>query len=231
MIEAFYHPRFALLLLFLCLFSIQRASSHALPANPQNPASNPSLRVQNVRAIERNVGNMVLGLAHNSHDTRYRDSKMVFAMFAVDHVVDEDLPDADRTHSNNIADFRDILCIFRYGGPPPIDPEHTEFWMKNRWPRHWEQWLPPQDRTERIMWLPFDWHWAVGQLSLGEADALLKANGHRGRYVRVALRETNLPGIQSTLAWCFHDVEIIGRENTNIAVQVLSRAVVVDAFC
>ncbi|KAL8923592.1 MAG: hypothetical protein Q9208_004539 [Pyrenodesmia sp. 3 TL-2023] len=170
-------PRFALILFFLCLSSIPQSSSLALRADPPNPASKPSL--EDVFAIDRVVGNLVHAQAY-SPDIRYREATMLFVLLAVDNV---DNIDGHHTLSDNIGDFRDIKCLFRYGARRPRRPEESDFSVRNRWPDHWEQWSPPQPdpEPERLL-LPFQWQQASRRMSVARADALLKASGQRSRY-------------------------------------------------
>ncbi len=205
------HLRFALLA-FLCLLSYHHTSSQALPATSQNPPSNPALQIQNSQAIERNIRRLILDLAFIPN-VRYNQSKLILASFAIDHVEDAAHPSPYRTRTNNIADFRDIVCIFQYGGgPPPPDPLNPpgQFRMKNRWPFFWEQWLPPRDGPRgRVagLPLPIDWDMVMARMPIGRADALLKASGHWGVYAQVGLFHLRAPG--QPLAWCFYGVEVL----------------------
>ncbi|KAL8907502.1 MAG: hypothetical protein Q9207_001369 [Kuettlingeria erythrocarpa] len=210
--------RFALLLAFLYLLSIHLASSHALPATRQNPESNPALQVQNAQAIERNIRRLMLDLTLNP-DVRYSEAKLVHASFAVDHVDDEAYPFVDNTRSSNIADFRDIVCIFQYGGPAPLDPMHHEhFRMKNRWPFRWEQWLRTRDDAPPGLGSPIDWDMVMAQMPIGRADALLKASGQRGPYARVSL--LNLGMLWEPLVWCFYGVQVSPGVFTDFRIEV-----------
>ncbi|KAL8883845.1 MAG: hypothetical protein Q9215_007978, partial [Flavoplaca cf. flavocitrina] len=110
------------------------ASSQALPANPQVLAIRPLPQLRDAAAIDRTVGNLVRALAIDA-DIRYREAVMLTAAFAVDRIEDN-IPVADRTFSSNISDFRDIVCIFRYGGPLPGILEEAEFSVKNQFPLH-----------------------------------------------------------------------------------------------
>lgn len=51
-----------------------------------------------------------------SLDIRYREATMLSVILAVDNVEDVN---GDHTLSDNIGDFRDIKCLFRYGGRRP----------------------------------------------------------------------------------------------------------------
>ncbi|KAL8929541.1 MAG: hypothetical protein Q9208_001210 [Pyrenodesmia sp. 3 TL-2023] len=217
------HSRLALILLFLCLLSIHQASSHALPANPQIPAVRPLPQLGDAAAIERTVDNLVRALAVDP-DIRYREAVMITIAFAVDRIED-DIPEADRTFSSNISDFRDIVCIFRYGGPPPHSPNDAEFSVKNQFPLHWDQWFPPQPSPWRGFASPFSWDLMTRRMGIGMADALLKASGQTGRYVGVALKRLDFAFMQIPVAWCFHRVETRRGERTNFRVDVLSRQV------
>lgn len=217
-------PRLALILLFLGLLSIHQASSHALPANPQVPAVRflPQLGDAAAAAIDRAVSNLIRSLAVNPN-IRYREAALLGVGFAVDRI-DEDLPDAKRTLSSNIGDFRDIVCLFRSGGPPPQYMDDTDFRVKNQFPLHWDQWLPPQYSLGKSMNVPFNWSLATQRMSIGRADALLKASGQRGRYSGVTLRKANLARVP--LSWCFHGVETRRGRQKDFRVNVLSRQVI-----
>lgn len=225
------HPRFALILLFFCLFSIHHASSHALPANPQVPAVQPLRQLRDAAAIDRTVGNLISALAANPN-IRYREAALLRVSFTVDRAEDDYLEDADRTLSSNIGDFRDILCQFRYGGPPPQNPDDTNtFIVKNRFPDHWDQWSPPQDSPWRTLNVPIKWDHVTPRMGIGRADALLKASGHRGRYARVTLGKMNSPH-HPPVAWCFHGVKkswLGGR--TNFEVDALTGQILQAAWC
>ncbi|KAI4173819.1 MAG: hypothetical protein LQ346_008341 [Caloplaca aetnensis] len=216
------HPRLALILLFLCLLSIHQASSHTLPASPQVPAVKPLPQLGDAAAIDRTVGNLIRALAVNPN-IRYREAALLGVGFAVDRIEDEHLPDDDRTYSSNIGDFRDIICLFRYGGPPPQHPDDTEFRVKNRFPLHWDQWSPPQYSPGISFIVPFNWDHVTQRMSIGTADALLKASGQRGRYAGVTL--TKLSVAHVPLSWCFHGVENWRGRRTDFRVNVLSRQV------
>ncbi|KAL8924244.1 MAG: hypothetical protein Q9172_002784 [Xanthocarpia lactea] len=218
------HPRLALTLLFLGLLSIHQASSHALPANPQVPAVRflPQLGDAAAAAIDRAVSNLIRSLAVNPN-IRYREAALLGVGFAVDRI-EQDLPMADRTLSSNIGDFRDIVCLFRYGGTPPHDPDDTDFRVRNMFPLHWDQWAPPQYSPGISLNTPFNWNLATQRMSIGTADALLKASGQRGRYIGVTLRKLNVG--QVPLSWCFHGVETRRGKQKDFRVNVLSRQVI-----
>lgn len=46
----------------------------------------------------------------------------------------------------------------------------------------------------------------MAQMSIGRADALLKASGQRGPYARVSLSHMRMLG--QPLAWCFYRVQV-----------------------
>lgn len=204
-VEASY-LQFALILLCLFLSSVHQASSHALPANPPNTPSKPSFQNHNSITIDQNIGTLVRTLA-KSPDIRYREASMVAVYLAVEHVEDIEGVE-DITFSSNIGDFRDMLCLFRYGGPQPLRPERSLFKVKNRWPVHWEQWAHPEPYhvySENLA--PFRWQDASRRMSVEWADVLLKSNGHRGRYGFVFLARTETEELSGPLAWCFGAVE------------------------
>ncbi|KAL8856951.1 MAG: hypothetical protein Q9178_006446 [Gyalolechia marmorata] len=207
----------ALVLLVLGLLSIHQASSHALAANPQVPAVRFLPQLGDAAAIDRAVGNLLRSLAVNPN-ILYREAALLGVGFAVDRI-DQDLPMADRTLSSNIGDFRDIVCLFRYGGPPP----QTDFRVKDMFPLHWDQWGPPQYSPGISLNTPFNWNHTTQRMSIGMADALLKASGRRGRYIGVTLRKLNVARVP--LSWCFHGVEIRRGKQRDFRVNVLSRQV------
>ena len=170
-------------------------SSHVLPAELQS---------QNDITIGRNVQNLVDTLTADP-DIRYRKSMMVVCYIAVDHG-DHD-PDHFHEYplSSNIGDFRDIRCMFRYGGPV-ADEKHSWFQVQNRWPLHWDQWEPPSG-SFYYHWLnlSFSWRKAVRYMSAERANRLLKAHGHRGPYALVSLGKTTA---HPDGAWCFLNVQI-----------------------
>ena len=189
------HPRLALLLHFICFPAIYIASSLALPAEPQN---------QNDIPIGRNVQNLVDTLTADP-DIRYRKSMMVVCYIAVDHGDHDPEQFHDYPLSSNIGDFRDIRCIFRYGGPI-ADARRSLFQVQNEWPLRWDQWGPPSDGFYYpFEYLTFSWRKAVGYMSAERANRLLKAHGHRGPYALVSLGKTRA---HPDGAWCFLNVQI-----------------------
>ena len=194
MTEAFY-PRLALLLQFICFSAIYMAPSHALLAELQN---------QNAITIGRNVQNLVDTLTADP-DIRYRKSMMVVCYIAVDHGDHDPEHFHDYPLSSNIGDFRDIRCIFRYGGPI-ADERYSLFQVENKWPLHWDQWGPPSHGFYTIFKvLPFSWRKAVSYMSAERANRLLKAAGHRGPYALVSLGKT---AAHPDGVWCFLNVQI-----------------------
>ena len=198
------HPHLSLLLQFFCLFAIPLVSSHVLRAKAMNSASQPSLQTQNNTTIGENVQNLVDILTADP-DIRYQKSRMLGCYIAVD-MGDHD---PEQFHefplSSNIADFRDIRCFFRYGGPL-AEERLNKFWVNNQWPLHWDRWSPPihnshYDDKSR----PFSWPAALRYMSAEWADTLLKAHGQLGPYQLVMLWKTKT---HPELAWCFLNVQI-----------------------
>lgn len=171
------------------------ASSHALPAAMQN---------QNATTIGQNVQNLVDTLTADL-DIRYRKSTMLVCYIAVDHGDHDPEHFHDYPLSSNIGDFRDIGCVFRFGGPI-ADERRSFFQVRNRWPLHWDQWGPPSDGIYYpFKVLPFSWRKAVSHMSAERANRLLKAHGHRGPYALVSLGKTTA---HPDGAWCFLNVQI-----------------------
>ena len=198
MTEASY-PRLALLLQFICIPAISLALSHALPVELQNP---------NDITIGQNVQNLVDTLTADP-DISYRKSMMLTCYIAVDHG-DHD-PDHfhDYPLSSNIGDFRDIRCVFRYGGPL-ADERRSLFEVQNQWPLHWDQWQPPGEGFYFPSAVrPFSWRKAVRYMSAERANRLLKADEHRGPYALVSLGKTTA---HPDGAWCFLNVQISDSE-------------------
>ncbi|KAL8923010.1 MAG: hypothetical protein Q9208_004822 [Pyrenodesmia sp. 3 TL-2023] len=210
------YPRWALLLHFLCSSANHLPSSHALPANrlPQSPPSLPSLSLiqnQNALTITQNIQALVNTLAADP-SIEYSKSAMLQCDLAVEFYEHGDEPH-DLYHSSNISRFRDIRCIFRYGGVSE-DERHSTFSVQNRFPHDWDQWaLPlPYIPTGRIfpgdIFLPFAWSEVATHMSVERADQLLKAAGHMpgegfvGSYDMVVLRKRTA----NDLAWCFEHV-------------------------
>lgn len=194
MTEASY-PRLALLLQLICFPAIYMAPSHAPVAELQN---------QNAISIGQNVQNLVDTLSADP-DIRYRNSTMAMCIISVD----EGDHDPDHFHdyplSSSIGDFRDIACMFRYGGPI-ADERRSFFSVRNQWPLYWDQWWPPGD-TLYYPWEapPFSWRKAVGYMSAERANRLLKARGHQGAYACVSLGKTTA---HPDGVWCFRNVQI-----------------------
>ncbi|KAL8898561.1 MAG: hypothetical protein Q9207_006637 [Kuettlingeria erythrocarpa] len=214
------HPRLALILLLICLLSIRPALS--LPASPQVPAVELLPQLRDDAAIDRTVGNLLRALAGNPN-IRYREAALLSVSFTVDRVEDTHLPTADRTLSSNIGDFRDIECLFRYGGLPPQGAGDILFTVKNQFPLHWDQWSPPQYFPGFTIITPFNWDHVTQRMSIGMADALLKASGQRGRYAGVTLAKPS--GFQGPLSWCFHGVKNWRGKQTDFRVDILSRKI------
>ena len=191
------YPRLALLLQFICL-AIYMASSHALPTITTEKQN------QTAITIEQNIQNLVDILTADTY-IEYSKSMMVACYIAVDHG-DHDL---EHFHeyplSSNISDFRDIRCVFRYGGPQAYE-RRSLFQVQNQWPLHWDRWETP---SGGFYWplevLPFSWRKAVSYMSAERADRLLKAYGKHGPYQLVAIETTkrNPDG-----AWRFLNVQI-----------------------
>lgn len=203
MTEAFY-PRLALLLQFICFPTVYMAPSHAPVAELQN---------QNAIPIGQNIQNLVDTLTADP-DIRYGKSTMAICYIAVDHG-DHD-PDHfhDYPLSSNIGDFRDIVCVFRYGGPMAGSFNFYErrpfFQVRNKWPLYWDQWWPPSGSFYSPFEAPpFSWRKAVSYMSAERANRLLKAHGHQGPYARVSLGKTTA---HPDGVWCFLNVQITDAE-------------------
>lgn len=220
MTEASY-PRLALLLQFICFPTIYMAPSHAPVAELQN---------QNAIPIGQNVQNLVDTLTADP-DIRYRESMMTICYIAVDHG-DHD-PDHfhDYPLSSSIGDFRDIACIFRYGGPM-ADERLPLFQVRNQWPLYWDHWLPPSHSFSSIFEAPpFSWRKAVSYMSAERANKLLKAHGLQGPYARVSLGKTTA---HPDGAWCFLNVQIpdaIGGGQRTYFVDVRTGRVEETPYC
>ena len=194
MTEASY-ARLALLLQLICFPSVHMALIYALPAELQS---------QNDIPIGQNIQSLMDTLTADP-DIRYRKSMVVACYIAVDHG-DHD-PDEfhDYPLSSNIGDFRDIRCMFRYGGPM-ADERDSLFQVQNQWPLHWDQWGPPSNGFySPFELLPFSWRKAVSYMSAERANRLLKAHGHRGPYELVSLEKTTA---HPDGVWCFLNVQI-----------------------
>ena len=190
------YPRLALLLQFICFFAIFMApTSRALPAEMQN---------HNAITIGQNVQNLLNAFAADP-DIRYSKSMMLTCYIAVDHGDHDPEHFHDYPLSSNIGDFRDIRCIFRYGGPIP-DERNSLFEVQNKWPLYWDQWGPPSvGFFYPYKILPFSWRKAVSYMSAERANRLLKAQGHRGPYALVSLGNTTAHPYGG---WCFLNVQI-----------------------
>ena len=192
-------PRLALLLQIICFSAIYMAPSHALLAELQN---------QNAIPIGQNVQNLVDTLTADP-DIRYRKAMMATCYIAVDHGDHDPEHFHDFPLSSNIGDFRDIRCVFRYGGPM-ADERSSLFEVRNQWPLYWDQWLPPSEGFYYpFEVLTFSWRKAVSYMSAERANRLLKAHGHRGPYACVSLGKTRA---HPDGAWCFLNVQIPNSE-------------------
>ena len=188
-----------LLLQFICFPAIYMAPIYALLAEPQN---------QDAIPIGQNVQNLVDKLTADP-DIRYNKSMMVTCYIAVDHGDHDPEHFHDYPLSDNIGDFRDMRCVFRYGGPM-AEERLSLFEVRNRWPLHWDQWLPPGEAFSYPFPLQsFSWRKAVSYMSAERANRLLKANGHRGPYACVSLGKTTA---HPDGAWCFLNVQITDAE-------------------
>ena len=190
MTKAFY-PRLALLLQLLCFPALYMASS---------------LTLQNHSAItiEQNVQNLVDRLAAVP-EIRYNESMMLTCYIAVDHGDHELEHFHEYPLSSNIGDFRDIRCVFRYGGPLEPD-EGSMFQVQNEWPLYWDHWEPPNGDVVSLFPIQaFSWRKAVGYMSAARADRLLKASGREGPYALVSLGKTTA---HPDGAWCFLNAQI-----------------------
>ena len=194
MTEASY-PRLALLLQHICFLAISMAPSRALLVELQN---------QNAIPIGQNVQNLVNSLTADS-DIRYSKSMMLTCYIAVDHGDYDPEHFHDYPLSSNIGDFRDIRCIFRYGGPLSEEKDSL-FQVQNKWPLYWDQWEPPgHGFPYPYKILPFSWRKAVSYMSAERANRLLKAQGHLGPYELVSLANTTAHPYGG---WCFLNVQI-----------------------
>ena len=203
MTEASY-PRLALLLQSVCFLAIFMTPSRALLAELQNQTLLAGMQNQNAITIGQNVQNLVNELTADP-DIRYRKSMMTTCYIAVDHGDHDPEHFHDYPLSSNIGDFRDIRCVFRYGGPVP-DEEGPFFQVENKWPLYWDQWGPPSHSFPYpFKILPFSWRKAVSYMSAERANRLLKAQGHRGPYALVSLGNTTAHPYGG---WCFLNVQI-----------------------
>ena len=186
------YPRLALLLPFLCFPARYMALSLAL----QN---------QSALTIGQNVQNLVDRLTAVP-EVRYKESMMLTCSAAVDHG-DRDEHFREYPLSSNIGDFRDIGCVFRYGGlTTTAEESDTLFQVKNEWPLYWDQWEPPNENVYSLETLQaFSWRKAVGYMSAERADRSLKASGRQGPYATVSLAWTRT---HPDGAWCFLNVQI-----------------------
>ena len=171
------------------------APSRALLVERQN---------QNAISIGRNVQNLVDALTADP-DIRYSKSMMLTCYIAVDHGDHDPEHFHDYPLSSNIGDFRDIRCVFRYGGPLS-DERDSLFQVQNKWPLYWDQWeRPGHSFPYPFKILPFSWRKAVSYMSAERANRLLKAQGHLGSYALVSLGNTTAHPYGG---WCFLNVQI-----------------------
>ncbi|KAL8935353.1 MAG: hypothetical protein Q9216_005468, partial [Gyalolechia sp. 2 TL-2023] len=210
--ETSYYHRLALLLYFLGSSAISLVSSHALPANrppspPNRPPSPPNLpplalpNQNNALTITQNIQALVNFLAADP-SIQYSQSQMYKCELVVLAFEHGDEPH-DLEHSSDINEFRDIQCVFRFGGFPD-DEGHAQFLMQNKlYPdERWDLWaLPawynaPGHPYPSELWRPFNWteEFASG-VGIERADQLLKAAGHEpgegyiGQYDMVTLTQ------------------------------------------
>ena len=217
MTEASY-PRLALLLQLICFSAIYMAPSHAFSVQ---------LRNRNGTTIEQNVQNLVDTLTANP-DIAYGKSMMLGCYTAVDHGDHDPEHFHDYPLSSNISHFRDIRCVFQYGGPI-AEEGRSLFLVENQWPLHWDRWRPP---TEDVVYffeiLPFSWRQAVSYMGSERADRLLKADGHRGPYASVDLVKTMA---HPDGAWCFLKVQMPDGGQRNYHVDVRTGRVEQTLYC
>ena len=174
------YPRLALISQIFCFLAIFMAPSRALHTERQN---------QDAITIGRNVQNLVDTLTADPH-IRYSKSMMLTCYIAVDHGDHDPEYFHEYPLSSNIGNFRDIRCMFRYGGPIP-DERESLFQVQNKWPFYWDQWEPPgHSFYYPFKILPFSCRKAVSYMSAERANRLLKAQGHLGPYALVSLGNT-----------------------------------------
>lgn len=195
----------------------------------------PSLQLQSAQDIEQAIGNLIDSLRRNP-DARFSGAELYLVMLTIDRLEPpphRPAPESLR-RSNNIANFRSIICRFRYGGPPTSPA--TDLWMQNRRPPQWQQWESPQavPAPDGVV-EPFRWDLAIQRMGLAAADRLLKERGYRGRYARVSFYMNPLAEEYLHLVWCFHNVEVPGRppgsEPVTIAINAATAQVVFDTMC
>ncbi|KAL8809554.1 MAG: hypothetical protein Q9223_003021 [Gallowayella weberi] len=216
---------FLLLLAFYSYFTpgFGRPADHPLAGNAL------LLPDSNIRALlGRTLGGMVdtlfSGIAARP-EVAYREATL--HAISLQLIPDDGEPPRTRS-SSNIDEFRDILAVFRFGGPPPPAPHPDILAFPNRIPDHWQQWddavlergFPGWDVYRPLQWTPI---W--GRMSVERADMLLKGVGYRGRYRAVSLLQ--LRGRPS--GWCFDGVELEPGKEGSVNVEVYSgRAVRVE---
>lgn len=197
------YPRLALLLQLIYITAIYITQIHAFPAELElEPQSSNDIPIgQNIQ--------MLMDTLAADPDIRYRKSTVVVCYIAVDHGDHDPEHFHDYPLSSNIGDFRDIRCIFRYGGPMAEERESL-FQVENRWPLHWDEWEPP---GHGFYWpfevRSFSWRRAVRYMSAERANRLLKARGHRGPYELVSLQITTA---HPEGVWCFLNVQLTDAE-------------------
>lgn len=192
------HMQYASIFFLLLSYRLHPTLTLALPIDPQSPTTNllqlsPShnLSASNELSVEQNVGNLLRYLA--THEDRdLNQAKMLSVILRVD-----DIDPSLLTASDDIASFRKIDCIFRYGSVP------RGFVVENRWPDHWDRWKAPVTGIPHQRLLPVSWHTISTRMSVEWADVVLKRR-HRGRYRAVVL----LQPAGRPLGWCFDSVEL-----------------------
>ena len=190
-----------LLLQFNSILAIYTTPTHTLPF--QIPLHNTS-----ALTIEQNVQNFVDRVTADP-DIRYRESEVVVCYIAVDQGDHNPEHFHDYPLSSNLSEFREIRCIFQYGGPE-AQTEDSLFQVENRWPQHWDEWDPPSPGFPfpyRVR--PFSWRKAVRYMGAERADRLLKGAGHGGKYALVSMQKTVA---HPDGGWCFLNVQITDAE-------------------
>ncbi|KAL8854124.1 MAG: hypothetical protein Q9221_001046 [Calogaya cf. arnoldii] len=205
------YSRTAFLLHILYLSLLHLASSHAHPANPQTPAlarlpplslPKPVPEPDDItigQSIQR-----VIDTLKSDPSMQYRDSSILSCNLAVEFY--EHGESHDLYSSSNVSYFRDIKCLFRYGGVPD-DDQHSMFIIANKFPERWDQWALPIGIIAKMQPYDLPFAWSEVTMTVERADELLKADGHEPGEGWIGTYDfVNLQKVEEGVAWCFQNV-------------------------
>ncbi|KAL8654194.1 MAG: hypothetical protein Q9226_003528 [Calogaya cf. arnoldii] len=196
----------------LYLSLLQLALSHAHPATPQTPAlatlSPISLPKPVPEPDDITIGQSIqnfIDTLKSDPSLQYSRAELLNCNLAVEFYEHGD-ESHDLYSSSNVSHFRDIKCLFRYGGFPE-DERHSMFVVRNKFPEHWDQWALPVGIVAKMQPDDIPFVWSEVEMTAERADELLKADGHEpgegwiGTYDYVVLQKR-----EEGLAWCFENV-------------------------